>query len=133
MRDAVAEAEIREFGKRWAEAELVSDGAQLRPMFADDFLGVGPYGFTLSREQWVDARGSGDLVHSSFTWEPADIRVYGDSAVVVGMQSQDSTYQGRPAPGGPFRVTQVLTRGQDGAWVLAGMHLCTIAAPPATS
>jgi ketosteroid isomerase-like protein len=121
--------EIREFGKAWAEAERLSDAAGLGPMLADDFVGVGPFGFTLTKEQWIGSRASGDLVHTAFGWDPADIRVYADTAVVVGVQTQESTYQGRPAPSGPFRVTQILVRPA-GRWVLAGMHLCVIQAPP---
>lgn len=121
--------EIREFGKAWAEAERTCDAGALGSMLADGFVGVGPFGFTLTKEQWIGARAAGDLKHEKFGWDPADIRVHGDCAVVVGVQTQESTYQGRPAPGGPFRVTQVLVRRGDG-WVLAGMHLCVIQAPP---
>lgn len=131
MRDATLEAQVGEFAKHWAEAELTRDVDRLEPMFAEDFVGVGPLGFTLTKQQWLGARGSGDLVHTAFSWDPADIRAYGDTAVVVGVQTQDSTYQGRPAPGGPFRVTQTLVRSDAGDWVLAAMHLCVIADPAA--
>src|SRR5437870_1184412 len=107
MRDATVEAEVREFGKAWAEAEQTCDAGRLGPMLAADFVGVGPFGFTLTKEQWIGSRASGDLVHTAFGWDPADIRTYGDTAVVVGVQTQETTYQGNPAPSGPFRVTQV--------------------------
>ncbi len=125
------EDEVRAFGKAWAEAEQACDAERLAPMLADGFIGVGPYGFTLSKQQWIGSRASGDLAHTAFSWDPDEIRAYGDTVVVVGVQTQETTFQGRPAPSGPFRVTQVLVRS-GGTWALAGMHLCVIAAPPAS-
>jgi hypothetical protein len=58
------------------------------------------------------------------------VRVLGDSALVVGTQVQETTYQGHDASG-RFRVTQVAVRdGADDPWRIVGMHLSPIAAPP---
>jgi ketosteroid isomerase-like protein len=127
MGDTSLETQLRGFGAQWAEAERTLDVARLAPMLAEDFVGVGPLGFTLTKQQWLGARASGDLAHAAFAWDPADIHLHAGTAIVVGVQTQDSTYQGRPAPSGPFRVTQVLLRSGDGSWVIAGMHLCVIA------
>lgn len=123
-----AEAQVHQLGQRWADAERRGDAEALEPLLADDFVLVGPLGFVLDKRQFLGSRLSGDLRHASFAWEDVNVRVHGDTAVAVGTQAQQSTYQGRDASG-RFRVTQLAVR-RDGTWVLASMHLSPIAQPP---
>jgi uncharacterized protein (TIGR02246 family) len=122
-----AEVQVRQLGQSWAEAEERTDAQALAPLLAEDFVLVGPLGFVLDKPQYLGSRRSGDLRHTSFTWEDVRVRLYGDAAVAVGVQAQRSTYQGRDASG-RFRVTQVAVE-QDGRWVIAGIHLSPIAQP----
>jgi uncharacterized protein (TIGR02246 family) len=124
-----AQEQVRQLGKRWAEAEARGDPQALGPLLADDFVLVGPLGFMLDKQQYLGSRLSGDLRHESFAWEDVRVRVYGEAAVAVGSQTQRSTYQGRDASG-RFRVTQVAVQ-QGGRWVIAGIHLSPIAQPQA--
>jgi uncharacterized protein (TIGR02246 family) len=107
--------------RRWAEAERHADAEALDALLTDDFSAVGPRGFVLDRKQWLDRYTSGALVHDDFAWEEVHVRVYGRAAVAVGLQTQQSTYDGRDADG-RFRVTQTLVE-VDGAWKLAAVHL----------
>lgn len=129
----LATQQALDLGRRWAEAERHGDAAALDPLLHEDFVGVGPLGFVLDKQQWLGPRRSGALKNSSFEWRDPSVRVFGDTAVVVGSQIQESSYQGHDASG-QFRVTQILVRtgsGGDERWVLAGMHLSPIAeAPP---
>jgi uncharacterized protein (TIGR02246 family) len=127
QRTEAAEAQVRQLGQRWAEAEERTDAQALGPLLAEDFLLVGPLGFVLDKQQYLGSRRSGDLRHTSFTWEDVRVRLYGDAAVAVGVQTQRSTYQGRDASG-RFRVTQVAVE-QGGRWVIASIHLSPIAQP----
>ena len=120
-----AEAQVHHLGQRWAEAERQGDASALEPLLADDFVLVGPLGFVLDKQQYLGSRRSGDLRHASFAWEDAHARVYGEAAVVVGTQTQRSTYQGRDASG-RFRVTQLAVE-REGRWALASIHLSPIA------
>lgn len=122
-------AQLAEFGKRWAEAEIVQDLSVLDAMAHPDFMLVGPLGFLLDKTQWLDRYRSGAFVTSALDWRDTQVRVFGDCAVVVGVHDQEAAYRGQPN-NGQFRATHILVRS-DGAWRLVGMHLSPIAAPPA--
>lgn len=121
-------AEILAVGTRWASAEQSADTAALDELTAPDFRLVGPFGFVLDKAQWLDRYAPGGLVTSSLTWDEVQVRDFGETAIAIGRQTQQATYQGRPADG-QFRVTHVFVRG-GGRWQLASMHL-SLAAPPA--
>ncbi|MEW1860013.1 nuclear transport factor 2 family protein [Streptomyces sp. NPDC088194] len=122
---AEAEAERRgglaDFGHRWAEAERLGDVAALDALLTDDFTAVGPRGFVLGKAQWLDRYASGALVHDDFTWDEVTLRQYGRTAVAVGVQGQQSVFDGRDADG-RFRITQTIVE-VDGRWQLAAVHL----------
>jgi hypothetical protein len=113
--------ELADFGRRWAEAERRGDVAALDALLTEDFTAVGPRGFVLDKTKWLDRYASGGLVHDSFTWDEVTVRQYGRSAVAVGVQGQQSVYDGRDADG-DFRVTQTIVE-VDGRWRLAAVHL----------
>jgi ketosteroid isomerase-like protein len=113
--------ELADFAHRWTQAERRGDVAALDALLTDDFTAVGPRGFILGKKQWLDRYASGALIHDAFTWEEVTIRQYGRAAVAVGVQGQQSIYDGRDADG-YFRVTQMIVE-VDGAWRLAAVHL----------
>jgi ketosteroid isomerase-like protein len=123
------ETEIRELGRRWADAERRGDVGALENMTTDDFTLVGPAGFVLEREQWFAGYRSGALQIQSLTWDDVHVRDYGDTAVAIGVRTQQATYQGNPA-GGRFRGTQIAAR-RGGRWLMAGVHLSPMAGPAA--
>ena len=126
--ETTAEQEILELGEDWARAELRGDTALLDALLDADFLCVGPRGFVINKEQYLAPRRCGDLRQAAFNWTDVSVRVYGDTAIAVGVQDQTTTYQGQDASG-RFRVTQVLVRRPVG-WVLASLQLSPIAPPP---
>lgn len=110
------DADMQRLIDDWVAAELHGDADALARITADDFVGIGPRAFTLTKEQWLARYRSGELRQSAFALNESSVRRYGDTAIVVGRQSQQTTFKGGDVSG-EFRVTLVLVR-RAGGWQL---------------
>ena len=124
--------EVLELVERWATAEQGNDAVTLDRLLADDFVGVGPVGFVLGRDQWLGRFGNG-LENRAFAVQDAQVREYGTAAVVVGVLAQETSFQGADNSG-RFRLTLVAARPAD-RWLLANAHIGMLQPPagPASS
>ena len=116
----------------WAAAELGGDTASLKEILADDFVAVGPRGFVLSGMQWIARHDTGSLEYRSFGLDEAEVRTYGDAAIVVCRQTAAGGYEdqdGRYDIDERLRATPVFVR-QEGNWRLAGLQLSPILGRP---
>lgn len=114
---------------RWAAAEQRNDPGLLDGVLADGFVGVGPAGFVLTRQQWLDRFGHG-LHNDTFTVEDAEVHEHGDAtAVVIGVDAQQTTYGGHDSSG-RYRVTVVAARPAE-TWLVAGVHIGPLREQPA--
>ena len=120
--------EIKKRVEDWAATELRGDAASLESALADDFIGIGPRGFMLTKDQWLERHESGKLRYESIGWDEVEVRIYGDAAVVTGRQSAEGKYEDFDLKD-QFRGTLVFVE-QQGRWLLAGLHLSPIAGPP---
>ena len=118
---------LEEFVGEWADAEQREDVALLREVLTDDFIGIGPLGFMLTKDQWL-GRYEGGLSYDSFALDEVAARFYGSAAVATCRQSQAGEFQGNDASG-EFRATLIFAE-QEGRWLLAGLHLSPIAGAP---
>ena len=113
--------------RRWADAEEENDTGALDGLLAGDFAGVGPFGFVLTRDQWLTRFANG-LVNRSFTVTDLQVRDYGSAAVGIGVLAQETSWQGNDNSG-RFRVTLVAVEAGEG-WRLAHVHIGPLQAPP---
>ena len=113
---------------RWAAAEQANDSGALEGLLADDFVGVGPLGFVLGRGQWL-ARFDNGLENRAFAVQDAQVRDYGTAAVVVGVVTQETSFQGNDNSG-RFRLSLVAVRPED-RWLLANAHIGMLQQQPA--
>jgi hypothetical protein len=125
---ATATNDILELGARWVRAELAADVETLGTLATDDFHLVGPFGFVLDKQQWLDRYGSGDLRTTALDWRDVDARQYADTVVTIATQSQQAAYRGNPT-NGDFRITTVFVRDH-GRWVMASIQLSPTTPPP---
>jgi hypothetical protein len=112
-------------------SQATHDWVDLDELAVEGFGLVGPLGFMLDREQWLDRFRGGDLVISRLTWNDSRAGGLTDAAVVVGVHEQRAAYGGQQNDG-KLRVAQVWVRTLD-TWQLASLHLSQIIAPPCTS
>jgi uncharacterized protein (TIGR02246 family) len=123
--------QLRSLAEEWADAEQRGDTALLARTLAEDFVGIGPRGFMLSRDEWLQRHQSGALRYTALSLEEVQVRVYGEAAVLTGRETQTASYQGQDVPG-QFRATLIWVRQQE-RWRLAGLHLSPIAPAPSPS
>ena len=82
--------------------------------------------------QWIARHDTGSLEYRSFGLDEAEVRTYGDAAIVVCRQTAAGVYEdenGRYDIDERFRATLVFVR-QEGNWRLAGLQLSTILGRP---
>jgi uncharacterized protein (TIGR02246 family) len=115
----MSEQEVSDLVKRYATAELNGDADAYDDLVTDDFRGIGPVGFVLNKQQWVGRLAN--VKNDAFEVKDATVRLYGDTAVVVGVQDQTTTVMGRDTSG-QFRLTLTVVK-QDGKWAIANAQL----------
>ena len=122
-------SEIGKLLNRFAEAQRLSDLDDLSELLTDDFKLVGPLGFVVPKQQWLEQFRSGALQIESLQWDEVDIRThaYANSAIAIGRLTQTATYADNRADGA-FRVTAIAV-GNGVTLHLAGAHYSPIADP----
>ena len=117
--------QLEKFAGDWATAELRGDTAFLERNLADDFVGVGPYGFLLTKDEWLERHESWKLRYESFRLDEVRVRLYGEAAVMIARQMSKGKYEDNDLPGS-LRVTLFFAQ-QEGRWLLAGIHMSFVA------
>jgi ketosteroid isomerase-like protein len=121
-------SELKQFEKEWSDAEVRGDWSTLDTLLTDQFVGVGPRGFLLTKAEWLDRHASGDLKYRSIDVDEIEVHPYGDAALVTSLQSQDGSYQSHDIRGS-FRTSQMMVR-EDGRWRLASIQYSPMAGAP---
>ena len=117
--------ELKRLVEDWASAELRGDAVPLESTLADDFIGIGPRGFMLTKDQWLERHESGKLRYRCFRWDEVQVRLYGDAVVVTGRQSAEGEYEVYDLKD-QFCATLIFVK-QQGRRLLVGLHLSPIA------
>jgi hypothetical protein len=120
--------DVREIARniqdRFDHAELTADRETLRELIADDFLSIGPRGFVLDKEQWINRHD--DFTYHVLDTKQIDVRAYGDDvAVVRDAQRNRATFRGQDVAVNT-RVSQVWVQ-QDARWQLVAIQFSPLA------
>ena len=115
--NSVEQAVLR-LTQEWLEAEDRVDRAALNRIIADDFLGTGPMGTTVSKTDVIPAEGSAG--HGlAISGQDLKVRVFGDTAIVTGRGVPK--VQDRPGR----RITVVFVKRAD-RWQMVAGHLSAV-------
>ena len=115
-----AEQAVLKLTQEWLDAENGTDRAALNRILADDFLGTGPMGTTVSKTDVIPQEGS-EGHGLAITGHDLKVRVFGDTAIVTGRGVPK--VQGRPE----LRMTVVFVKRAD-RWQMVAGHLSIV--PP---
>ena len=103
----------------WVDAELHGDATALDALLTDDFVGIGPVGFTLAKPAWL-GRFEHGLHYDALRLDEVSTRLYGDTVVVVARQHAQGDHQGSPTPP-DLRLSITIVRQGD-EWRIAGIQ-----------
>ncbi len=122
------EQDLNQMAEDFAAAERQGDTAYMEGTLTDDFIAIGPRGFVLNKEQWLQRFTSGSLRYEYLEWDEANVRAYGDAAVVTGRERQKVHDQGQGMEM-ELRTTLVWVR-ENGSWRLASAAMSPILGMP---
>ena len=74
---STTQEQVRDLVERWTAAEVAGDTAVLDSLACADFRLVGPAGFVLDKQQWLDRYRGGTLDTASLIVDDRDTRVWG--------------------------------------------------------
>lgn len=121
-----AEQEVNKVLDEWIDISLRSDTAAMERLLGDDFVITYNTGYTNSKAEFIETFKSGARKILSLKGE-RKIRVYGDTAFVIGDMTDVSKMGGRDSKL-YYRWTSVLVKGQ-GGWQVISYHCTNIATP----
>lgn len=108
------EKDILKLENDWLVAWQKKDSAFLQKLWADEYLDTDYDGQTYTKGQdLANVTNSGTSV-TSFSLTEMKVHTYGDTAVVTGLNSMKSTFNGRDSSGA-YRFTDVFVK-RDGRW-----------------
>jgi ketosteroid isomerase-like protein len=119
---------VTTFLDHWADAERTADLEFLDAHLTDDFVGVGPLGFSLPKAAWLDRHQGDALRYETFDLDEVQVHEVGGAKVVIARQDAQGTFAGNPVPQ-VLRNTFVLQPDGDD-WRLAHLHMSFVAGTP---
>jgi ketosteroid isomerase-like protein len=87
---------LTQVGKRWDEAMVANDVAEIGKFMSDGWVIVGTEGGITSKENFLAHIKSGDLIHTTMDFEDARVEVYDKTGVVTSKGTSGGTYKGEP-------------------------------------
>jgi ketosteroid isomerase-like protein len=109
----------------WAAALLNADLAAIDRIEAPDYTLADQDGNLMTRSQSDAELKAGDYKATAFKNDEVKVRVYGDTAIVSGLETETSTYKGKDSSG-QYRFTDVFVK-RDGGWQAVATHTSKVA------
>lgn len=109
-----AEQELIKIENAWNDALIKRDGAFLKQLYADEYTYTDSTGKVFDKKTDIADSVSGKWQIDSARHGDVKVRVYGDVAVVTGLNTLAGRYEGADISG-PRRFTDVFLK-RDGRW-----------------
>ena len=122
--DSQIEHDVRRMNSEWVAALVQGDGNGLARIMAADCTFTYPLEGD-GTEQFVADVESGDLSVESMTRDNVEVRVFGQTAVLTGLDTVKWSYKGHDISGF-YRTIHVYAQ-RDGRWQLVAIQSCPIA------
>src|SRR5207244_42648 len=97
----------------WVDASLKNDVKSMDTIMADDWVGTNYLG-TFTKAQVLGDMKAGQVSSTSIQLGEMKVRVYGDTAVVTGSDTEKSSYKGKDTSG-KYTWTDIFVR-RNGRW-----------------
>ena len=110
----------------WADALVKGDVTTWSRCVADDWIGTTPEGNMVAKTGAYADLKAGLVVRELFHLDDLKVRVYGDTAIVFGLETEKSTIHGKDMSG-QYRFTDVFVK-RDGRWQAVASHLSRVSA-----
>ena len=111
----------------WSQADLQKDASALNRILAEDWIGIDFEGTILNKVQALQGIGSGSGSLQSTVLRDMRVRVYGNTAVVTGTDTEKGEYHGKDSSG-RYCWTDVFVR-RNGRWQAVSSQSTKLTAP----
>jgi ketosteroid isomerase-like protein len=118
------EQALRKIEEDWANALVKGDVAATQRFVSPDWVLTLPDGEVLTKAQADADLKSGAVKFESFKLDELKVRVYGDTAVVHGLETEKSTNKGKDTSG-QYRFTDTFIK-RDGRWMAVATHVSKV-------
>jgi ketosteroid isomerase-like protein len=108
------EQSLIQLEKDWNQATLTKDYKTLNRIMADEWTGIDYQGVTVTKAESIAELKSGESGNTSVELGEMKVKVYGNTAVVVGSDTEKSTYHGKDSSGRYAWMDVFVKRG--GRW-----------------
>jgi ketosteroid isomerase-like protein len=117
------EEALRKIQHEWAEARVKGDSSYTRRLEAEDCTIVWPDGRIVNKRG--DLQSMTDIVFSEFEIQNLQVRLYGDTGIVVGEGIIKAHKGKRDLLGGKFVWTDTFVK-KDGAWKVVASQITPV-------
>jgi ketosteroid isomerase-like protein len=126
---ATVEVQLTKMENDWADSYVKRDPSFVQKITTDDFMFVGPDGNIVNKADYVKGV-TGDTTFTAFKITSLKVRVYGDTAVVIGIATITAKTKGEDESG-DYSFTDVFVKQKD-EWKAASGQVTPVAKDQAT-
>lgn len=119
-----AEQAIIQLENEWAVALQKADQAAIDRITSPDWMLTDPAGILITKAEADAEMKAGSIKIESFKIDDLKVKVFGDTAIAYGLETEKSTFKGTDSSG-QYRFTDVFVK-QGGSWKAVATHVTKV-------